>query len=108
MIDIAKYRTRLENRRKELIERVQEIEAELESHHSRDWEDLATEREGDEVLQEEARLAQEELTRIAAAFDRMDADEYGYCVECGDEIAPERLEILPATPFCQVCAAKHG
>ncbi|HHL21877.1 MAG TPA: TraR/DksA family transcriptional regulator [Aliiroseovarius sp.] len=107
MIDIAKYRAKLEARQAELLARLEEIEAELESHHSKDWEDLATEREGDEVLEEEARLAREELAQIAAAFTRMEEGEYGYCVECGDEISPERLDILPATPFCRVCAAKH-
>ena len=107
MTDIARYRAGLEKRQKELRARIEEIEAELESHHSRDWEELATEREGDEVLEEEARLARAELARIAAAFARMEADEYGHCVECGDEISPERLDILPATPFCRICAARH-
>lgn len=107
MIDIAKYRAKLEARQAELQARIEEIEAELESHDANDWEDLATEREGDEVLEEEARLAREELAQIAAAFTRMEEGEYGYCVECGDEISPERLDILPATPFCRVCAAKH-
>ena len=108
MVDVARYRAKLEQRRDELQARLQEIDAELDSHRSKDWEELATEREGDEVLESEGRMAQEELARIQAAFARMEEDEYGYCVDCGDEIAPERLDILPATPFCQVCAAKHG
>ncbi len=107
MVDIAKYRAKLEAREIELEARLKEIEAELESHHARDFEDLATEREGDEVLEQEGNMAKEELARIRAAYLRMDEGEYGYCVECGDEIAPERLDILPATPFCAKCAAKR-
>ena len=43
--------------------------------------------------------------RIAAAFARMDAGEFGYCVACGEEIAPERLDLDPTVPTCIGCAA---
>ncbi len=45
-----------------------------------------------------------ELRRIAAALGRMDEGEYGYCVECGEEIAALRLELDPAVPLCIGCA----
>lgn len=41
--------------------------------------------------------------RIKAALARIEADEYGYCVECGDEIPAARLEIDPTTPRCVQC-----
>ncbi|MEJ2035752.1 MAG: TraR/DksA C4-type zinc finger protein, partial [Maritimibacter sp.] len=47
-----------------------------------------------------------EITRIKAALARMDEDEFGYCVTCGDEIPEERLDVVPYTPFCRVCADK--
>lgn len=46
-----------------------------------------------------------ELRRIAAALARMDAGEYGYCVECGDEIAARRIMLDPAAPLCIGCAS---
>lgn len=46
-----------------------------------------------------------ELRRIASALARMDAGEYGYCVECGEEIAARRLELDPAAPLCIACAS---
>jgi len=46
-----------------------------------------------------------ELRRIAAALVRMEAGEYGYCVECGEEIATRRLELDPAAPLCIDCAS---
>lgn len=52
-----------------------------------------------------------ELQKIAAALRRMEEDEYGYCVSCGEEIASARLELDPATPLCINCAGKsekHG
>ncbi|MHA1554164.1 MAG: TraR/DksA family transcriptional regulator [Alphaproteobacteria bacterium] len=46
-----------------------------------------------------------ELQRIAAALARIDEGEYGYCLECGDEIAARRLEFTPAAPLCIGCAS---
>jgi RNA polymerase-binding transcription factor len=45
-----------------------------------------------------------EIRRIDAAIERIDAGEYGWCVECGDVIAPKRLESDPAAPRCAGCA----
>jgi len=33
--------------------------------------------------------------------------EYGYCTVCGEKISEERLDLLPATPFCRNHAPKH-
>jgi DnaK suppressor protein len=46
-----------------------------------------------------------ELRRIAVALARMDEGEFGYCLECGDEIAARRLELDPAAPLCIGCAS---
>ncbi|MBC7140112.1 MAG: TraR/DksA C4-type zinc finger protein [Defluviimonas sp.] len=97
----------LETRMKQLKVRIAEIEAELESHQSKDWDDLAAEREGDEVLEEMGLSAQHEMRMIEAAMARIEAGEYGICVTCGAEIAEERLDLLPATPFCRDCAPRR-
>jgi DnaK suppressor protein len=46
-----------------------------------------------------------ELRRIAAALARMEAGDFGNCVECGEEIAARRLDLDPAAPLCIACAA---
>ena len=51
----------------------------------------------------DARRAQE-LRRIEAALQRVEAGEYGFCVACGEDIEPKRLEIDPAAPRCAACA----
>ncbi len=104
MIDTAKYRAVLEDRLAELTARLHEIDETLDSHQSRDWEELATEREGDEVLESMGSSGKVEIARIKAALQRMDEDEFGYCVSCGDEIPTERLDVVPYTPFCVKCA----
>ena len=45
-----------------------------------------------------------EIAQIDAALRRMEAGEFGYCVECGDDIAPKRLELNPAIARCVDCA----
>lgn len=48
-----------------------------------------------------------ELGRITAALRRLDEGEYGYCLECGEEIAEKRLEIDPAAGLCIRCAGSR-
>jgi hypothetical protein len=48
-----------------------------------------------------------EIAEIEAALDRAVRGTYGTCVVCGTSIAPERLELLPATPYCRGCAIEH-
>ena len=45
-----------------------------------------------------------EIERIEAALKRIEADDYGYCLSCGEEIPAKRLELDPATPVCVDCA----
>ena len=46
-----------------------------------------------------------ETLRLRAALARMDSGEYGYCQDCGDDIAPERLDLDPAASKCISCAS---
>lgn len=56
------------------------------------------------IAAEAARRRDLELHRIDAALKRMDEDEYGYCVTCGDEIGKKRLEFDPTATTCIKCA----
>ncbi len=99
--DLKRRRDQLFARLTELDARLHGIEDELLSHQSRDWEDLATEREQDEVLTSMGDGGRDEVRAIFAALKRLDTGEYGFCVTCGERIADERLDTLPATPFCR-------
>lgn len=56
--------------------------------------------------QEQRRL--NEGVRLKAALKRIDDGEYGWCEECGEAIAPRRLEIDPAARLCADCATERG
>jgi len=48
-------------------------------------------------------LLVERVNRITAALERLDAGEYGQCIECGEGIAPARLRALPEVTTCVRC-----
>ncbi|PZN06859.1 MAG: transcriptional regulator [Bacillota bacterium] len=50
------------------------------------------------------RDVQRALHDIDAALARLEEGTYGYCQRCGRPIPRERLEALPATPYCEACA----
>ena len=104
MVTVDDRKTALEVRLRELDVRLHVIEEELDSHQSKDWGELAVEREEDEVLEGMGKSGLAEIERIRAALSRISYGSYGFCVTCDNEISAERLDVLPATPFCRNCA----
>lgn len=102
---LATRKAALEARLAELGARLEMIEQELDSHHNPDWEDLAVERETDEVLEATGLAGQAEIPQIRAALKRIADGSYGVCARCGAEIPEARLDALPWTPLCRECAA---
>ena len=51
--------------------------------------------------------ARQQLHDIDQALARLDADTYGKCIECGQNIQPERLEIMPSAALCIDCQRLH-
>jgi DnaK suppressor protein len=43
------------------------------------------------------------LARVDEALAHLDAGEYGTCANCGEAIAPERLEFRPTSVLCVSC-----
>ena len=41
---------------------------------------------------------------LKASLERIETEEFGYCADCGEEIAPKRLELDPAVTLCISCA----
>ena len=47
------------------------------------------------------------LTAIDSALNRIEGGTYGTCVNCGAQIAPERLEAMPWATLCIDCKRKE-
>lgn len=73
---------------------------------SRDFEEQATELENSEVVDFLGNFTRNEITQVKQAIKRIDNDEYGVCVACGEKIATERLKALPFAEKCIRCAEK--
>ncbi len=104
MISTTGHKAQMQRRLAALKSRLSGISTELVAKHSPDWEELATEREGDEVLEGMGNAGLLEIRRIEAALARIEAGDYGICATCGQDIEPGRLDVLPDTPFCRNCA----
>jgi DnaK suppressor protein len=57
------------------------------------------------MAQAAERMRGQEIERVKAALKRIDDGDFGYCITCGEEIAPKRLAIDPTIPTCIRCAS---
>lgn len=106
--DLEKYRMLMEKRRGALLQVVEE------AADASDIVQLDQSRVGRlsrmDALQSQAmaiesqRRRDRELQRIAAALERIESGNYGYCLACGGGISAQRLDVDPANPLCIACA----
>lgn len=104
--NIIKYKAILEARKSEIEEQLVEIEDRLEEPADPDFSDNAIEHEDDEVLEAQGLKGQKEILAISAALQRIENDEFGICVSCGEAISNERLDIIPYAIKCRNCMNK--
>lgn len=104
MVDLGKFEKRLIARLNELNSRLEAIEDDLDEPADPDAEERATEREGDEVLESLGNAGLMEIRMIQAALARIKDGTFGICVNCGEDISEERLELVPHAPRCRHCA----
>ena len=64
--------------------------------------------QGQAMALETERRREVELARIDAALARMKDGEYGFCINCDENISAKRLENDPAVPNCIECARSAG
>ncbi|WP_299758569.1 TraR/DksA family transcriptional regulator [uncultured Boseongicola sp.] len=103
-MDLEKHKKLLLDRRSELTGHLTDLDNTLDEMPSKDWEDRASERQGDQVLETLGHVEMAELNRIDAALVRIESGTYGVCQVCGSAVLEARLELLPDTPFCKSCA----
>ena len=111
-LDLAEVERSLLARRARLRAQIFQLsEDEMALAESRDQEggafgdhgDVASdliEQEIDEALEEETRL---ELAEVEDALDRLQNGRFGLCEDCGQPIAPARLEARPWARRCVQC-----
>ncbi|MGD1888018.1 MAG: TraR/DksA family transcriptional regulator [Cohaesibacteraceae bacterium] len=103
-LDLDRARKRLRARLAELDHRLVEIEHDLDEARPADFEEAASDRISDEMLEELGQVGLAEVRMIEAALSRIKAGTYGVCARCGDAVSAERLEAVPHAPLCRYCA----
>jgi DnaK suppressor protein len=108
MVDLNQARQRLDAKRREL-EELSAISSEARQTVELDQQSVGRLSRMDAMQQQAMAEAQErtrklDLQRIELAERRLKDDEYGYCSQCGDEIADGRLAIDPMAEKCINCA----
>ncbi len=106
MVDISTIRDQLKNRLETLNQRIGEIEGDLRTLPSANFEEQATETQGDQVLDGVEGSALVEAQQIHAAIGRIDDGTYGECSTCGKAIGEKRLQALPYAIQCMDCVTE--
>lgn len=107
-LDLAQYQAKLTARRAELLAE-DELSESDRAPVTLDQESVGRLSRIDAMQMQAMAMAQlrrrqAERAAIDAALDRIEAGEYGYCLQCGEEIAAARLEHNPAVSNCIECA----
>ncbi|ABM18885.1 TraR/DksA family transcriptional regulator [Marinobacter nauticus] len=103
------------NRQSELETLKADLEARLsryQAHQRReagalekDFEEQASQTQNDEVVDSLEAETRAELQQIDHALERIDQGIGDECEQCGNDIDPRRLQVLPYTTVCVDCAA---
>lgn len=98
------FRQILESKKSELTKRLERIHLNLRRGYEADSKERAKQLEDNEVVDALGNEARDELVKISAALQRLDAGDFGLCVECGLPIKQGRLEVYPYADECIECA----
>jgi DnaK suppressor protein len=101
----------LDARRQELQEQLAALAGDdNEAAHPRFSNHLAEDAQDQQQFQGEVarrHILLSELRQVEHALTRAASGQYGVCEDCGREIPPRRLQIIPAATLCVACQARR-
>lgn len=96
----------LTSRLKELGQRIEDIDTEMQQALPADFAEQAGDLENQNSLSGIEKNALGEVKAISAALRRIKLGTYGICVDCGEKIPDKRLESVPTALRCMPCETK--
>lgn len=72
------------------------------------FDDSVTEIEGHDRIAATKTELEVSLKDTNEALKRIEDGKFGKCLNCGQEISPERLEAIPTASYCTSCQAKKN
>ncbi len=108
MLDESRVASELQRELDELRARARRIGAHLRGDEEipKDWEELATHRENDEVVEALDAITRQRMREIEHALARIAVGEWRRCRVCGGAIEKNRLHAIPTADTCIRCASK--
>ena len=109
-MDVQPYRDALIKKRVEILGTggVKPLQASMENNTRQG--DMADQASGNNEVHIQLKLKQTDakiLQAIEEALQRIDKGTYGVCRDCGEMIAPARLNAIPWTRVCISCKEKQ-
>ena len=111
-MDISPYKEALLRKRGEILSAgggAKPLQMSMENNTRQG--DLADQASGNNEVHIHLKLKQTDakiLQAIEEALDRMEKGTYGVCRDCGEPIAPARLNAIPWTRVCITCKEKQS
>ena len=110
MEDVAEYREALLKKRSEIFSEggMKPLQTSMENNTRQG--DMADQASGNNEVHIQLKLKQTDakiLQAIEGALRRMEQGTYGICRDCGEPIAPARLNAIPWTRVCIDCKQKQ-
>ncbi len=105
-MDTAKYQKLLNDKKEDLIKRVENIQNDKtrkEGPLDPDFEEQANMLQNNEVIDHLDEIERKELEDVVYALNRIENNTFGICAECGNQISEKRLDALPTTTICLNC-----
>ena len=111
-MDVETFRTALLNKRGELLggTAAKPLQWTMENNSGRQG-DMADQASGNNEVHIQLKLKQTDakiLQAIEEALWRIEKGTYGICRDCGEPIAPARLNAIPWTRVCITCKEKQN
>ena len=108
-LDMQRLKEKLLSQRQEIFTSLQGLETEWQvlSEHDIEIEEEAQKADLTSTFDQLDARERGEIEEIDLALTKMVSASYGICEKCHKRISLQRLELLPATPFCRKCAGKQ-
>jgi DnaK suppressor protein len=109
--DLENLRSDLLRHRQTILETARRAQEELDglrgAERDPEFEEGAQSEHEQYMLSQLGEVQRREILMIDAALARVEAGEYGLCVDCGAGIDPKRLTALPFALLCTECATRR-
>ncbi len=106
-MDLAHYKKIITTENEKLIAEISYYKKEdpyLDQNRSPEtYDDSVTEIEGHDRITATKSELEISLKDAEAALERIEAGTFGNCLNCGQKISAERLEVMPTASFCTSC-----